>query len=90
MRGDRYFSLGTLKVRYWDHSDSDNPPILHHKEQFVADDHPSRDKFERLSHQEKRWGLYENPYAIGTKEQWEEVLAEKGVTLRGHRLIRTT
>ena len=62
-------SLASLKVRYRDYSHSDNPPILHRKEEFVPKDHPSRPKFERITRQVERWGLCENPYAIGTKEQ---------------------
>ena len=86
--GSLTVSLRTLGVRYWDYSDSDNPPILHRKEEFVSEDHPSRHKFDQLTKQEERWGLYEDPLSIGTKQQWQSVLNEKGVKFRGHRLIR--
>jgi DNA phosphorothioation-associated putative methyltransferase len=86
--GSLTVSLGTLKVRYWNHSDSDNPPILHRKEEFVSEDHPSRPKFERLTHQEERWGLYDDAKSIGTRKQWNQLLDERGMRLRGHRLLR--
>ncbi len=41
----------------------------------------------RFARQEKRWGLYENPSAIGTQDKWSQLLAEKGVRLAGHRLL---
>jgi DNA phosphorothioation-associated putative methyltransferase len=86
--GSLTVSLGNLEVRYWDYSDSENPPILHRKEEFVLQDYPLRPKFERLTKQEERWGLYEDSTSIGTREAWNRLLQEKGVQLRGHRLLR--
>jgi DNA phosphorothioation-associated putative methyltransferase len=86
--GSLTVSLGTLEVRYWDYSESDNPPILHRKEEFVPADHPSRRKFERLTRQEERCGLFKEPTSIGTKQRWNSLLQEKGVRLCGHRLQR--
>jgi DNA phosphorothioation-associated putative methyltransferase len=86
--GSLTVSLGTLKVRYWDYSDSDNPPILHRKEEFVAEEHPARKKFQRLTRQEERWGLYDDAKSIGTRRQWNQLLDERGIRLRGHRLLR--
>ncbi len=81
-------SLDTLDVRYRDYSQSVNPPILHRKETFLAKDHPLREKFERLTQQEERWGLYEEPQRIGTRNGWNQVLLKRGVRLAGHRLLR--
>ena len=80
--------LQTFRVRERDYRGSRNPPILHRKETFVAPDHPLRAKFSRLTRQEQAKGLYEHPSRIGTRRGWEEILAEKGVTLRGHRVVR--
>jgi len=66
------------------------PPILHRKEAFVSADYSLREKFVRLSRQEECWGLYEHPTAIGTRQAWERLLAEKGVRLTGHRVTRVT
>lgn len=65
-----------------------NPPILHRKEAFVAPSYPRRGTFERLTAQEERFGLYEDPSRIGTLEGWQEVLEIHGVTVRGHRVVR--
>jgi len=51
-------------------------------------DYPTRRKFERLTRQEERWGLYEKPSLIGTRNKWQELLDEKGLRLAGHRLVR--
>ena len=80
--------LQTFRVRERDYRGYRNPPILHRKETFVAPDHPLHGKFSRLTRQEEAKGLYEHPSRIGTRRGWDEVLAEKGVTLRGHRLVR--
>jgi hypothetical protein len=68
--------------------DSKNPPILHRKETFLPGDHPLRPKLARLTRQEERWGLYDAPERIGTREGWHRRLAEQGICLAGHRLIR--
>ena len=81
-------SLSDLEVSHRDYTERDNPPILHRKEEFVPPDHPSRRKFERLTKQEERAGLYEETSTIGTREKWSELLEAKGVRLRGHRLVK--
>jgi len=53
-----------------------------------SSDHPLRTRFERLTRQEEPKGLYDDTAHIGTRRGWEELLSEKGLTLRGHRLIR--
>ena len=82
--------LQTFRVREREYRGSYNPPILHRKETFVAPDHPLHAKFSRLTRQEEAKGLYEESSRIGTRRGWEEVLAEKGFILRGHRLLRAT
>ena len=77
-----------FRVRERDYTTSRNPPILHRKETFVASDHPLQAKFARLTRQEEAKGLYEAPIHIGTRRGWEELLSSKGLSLRGHRLIR--
>jgi len=80
--------LRSFDVKYYNYSNSDNPPILHRKEEFVPSDHPSREKFSKLTKQEERAGLFENTRIIGTRERWKEVLETQGVCLRGHRLTK--
>jgi DNA phosphorothioation-associated putative methyltransferase len=81
-------SLSDLHIGFVDYSERGNPPILHRKELFVGADYPHRKKFARLTKQEERHGLYDNPRRIGTRKGWEEMLASKGVALRGHRLVK--
>ena len=81
--------LDTFHVTYREYSESPNPFILHRKENFVADDHPLRKRFERLTQQEERCGLYENTESIGTRDEWQRVLKSKSLTLSGHRLVKT-
>jgi hypothetical protein len=57
--------LQSFDVRHFDYRDAPSPPILHRKEAFIPADHPLRPKFTRLTRQEERWGLYDNPSSIG-------------------------
>lgn len=81
-------SLDTLKIRWTDYRDRDNPPVLHRKETFVPDDHPLRERFSRLTRQEERHGLLDDAARIGTHMGWRTRLAEAGFRTRGHRLVR--
>ena len=79
--------LQTFRVRERDYRGSRNPPILHRKETFLASDHPLHAKFSRLTRQEESKGLFEETTTIGTRQGWEKLLSEKGLALRGHRLV---
>ena len=76
------------KSRHNDYRKNSNPPILHRKELFIPDDHPKRALFSRLSKEEEEAGLYVQTRTIGFKLNWENLLAEKGLRLKGHRLER--
>lgn len=81
-------SLRSRELDCLDYAQSDNPPILHRKETFVAHDHPLREKFARLTRQEERYGLLDDSSTIGTRNGWTQRLEERGFRLRGHRLVR--
>ena len=70
------------------YAEGPNPPILHRKEELLAGDDLRRQKFMRLTRQEEKWGLFEDSNRIGRRDGWEDVLREKGVRLKGHRLVR--
>lgn len=80
--------LRTFDVKFRDFSDSSNPPVLHRKETFVAEDYPGRARFARLTRQEERVGLLGGT-DIGTRLTWQRRLDEAGRQLRGHRLLRS-
>ncbi len=79
--------LQTFQIQYRDYRESHNPPILHRKEEFIPTDHPSHQKFAKLTRQEEKWGLYEDTATIGTRDGWERILEERGVRFSGHRLV---
>ena len=58
------------------------------QERFVADTYPARDRFARLTAREERLGLLAAGSAIGTRDGWRAVLAARGVSIRGHRVVR--
>ena len=77
-----------LDVRPHDYRSRENPPVLHRKELFVAPDHPRYNTFKRLTEQEDRHGLLDEPLTIGTRDGWDHRLEQRGWRLRGHRLVR--
>jgi len=79
--------LSLLDVTFRDFRSSANPPVLHRKECFVAADHPTRAKFERLTTQEARAGLLDDAQTIGTRDGWTRTLRAKGYAVAGHRLF---
>lgn len=83
-------NLKRLSVDWRDYSRSDNPPLLHRKEEFIGLDDPRRDLYGRLTKSELAAGLYEHPERIGTLRGWQAELAHSGRIIRGHRLLRTT
>lgn len=88
LRSGYIVRLDSLRADYRDYSRHTNPPILHRKETFIAADDPRRAKFERLTKQELRAGLYADPAQIGTRAGWSALLNDCGVELRGHALRR--
>jgi DNA phosphorothioation-associated putative methyltransferase len=83
-------NLRTRQIECYDYAQSANPPVLHRKESFLPPDDPLREKFARLTAQEEKQGLLDDPSGIGTRDGWTRRLAEKGFVLKGHRLIRAT
>jgi DNA phosphorothioation-associated putative methyltransferase len=80
--------MATGKWRQTDYSCNINPPILHRKEALLSPDHPRRTEFAALTQTEEGEGLYEHTNTIGFKLNWERLLAQKGLALRGHQLCR--
>jgi DNA phosphorothioation-associated putative methyltransferase len=83
-------NLRKLTVDWRDYSQSDNPPLLHRKEEFLSSQDPRRALYERLTRAEYRAGLYDHPERIGTSKGWQAMLSAASVTIRGHRLIHGT
>jgi DNA phosphorothioation-associated putative methyltransferase len=63
--------LQTFALERRDYSQSENPPILHRKEDFVSKDDPCRNRYERLTKQEEANGLYERTSEIGIRQAWQ-------------------
>ncbi|HAX77607.1 MAG TPA: DNA phosphorothioation-associated methyltransferase, partial [Cyanobacteria bacterium UBA11372] len=78
--------LPDLKVTYGDYSIRKNPPILHRKETFVTPDYPFYEQFAELTRQEEIAGLLDRRHQIGTRQEWENCLAELGIEIREHSL----
>ena len=80
--------LKALRVHHVDYRTRENPPVLHRKECFVGEGYELRPKFQALTKAEERAGLLEEPAVIGTRDGWRRRLANAGVEVRGHRLMK--
>ncbi|PSP11700.1 MAG: hypothetical protein BRC50_11060 [Cyanobacteria bacterium SW_11_48_12] len=80
--------LQSFQVSSRDYSASDNSPILHPKETFVAPDYLLYEQFAKLTRTEVALGLLEHPRSIGTRREWLQRLENHGVEFRGHHLIK--
>jgi DNA phosphorothioation-associated putative methyltransferase len=81
-------NLRARQIDCYEYGQTANPPVLHRKETFLVSSAPLHAKFARLTAQEEKNGLLEQPSAIGTREGWSRRLAERGFSLKGHRLVR--
>ena len=82
--------LQTFRVKVRNYLSSDNRPILHRKELFVSPDHRAHRKFARLTAIEECKGLYRDTRRIGLERGWNEVLVQKGLYFKGHRLLNAS
>ncbi len=83
-------NLRSRQTECYDYGQSANPPVLHRKETFLLPDHPLHSKFARLTAQEEKNGLLDEPAVIGTRDGWSRRLRERGFALKGHRLVQRT
>jgi DNA phosphorothioation-associated putative methyltransferase len=81
-------NLRTRQIECYDYGESANPPILHRKDSFLHSEHSLHAKFCRLTAQEKKHGLLDDPSGIGTRQGWSRRLVDRGFALKGHRLVR--
>lgn len=81
--------MRTLEGSYRSYLESPNRPLLHRKHEFLHPADPEVPKYRRLTDQEVRAGLYAHPHLIGNENGWEAALIAAGVSLRGHRLVRS-
>lgn len=81
--------MATLKSGFQRFGDRENRPLLHRKEEFLERDDPDVEKYRRLTAAEMRAGLYQNPTMIGLERGWARELERCGVTLRGHRVVKS-
>jgi DNA phosphorothioation-associated putative methyltransferase len=74
-----------ISDRYY--NKSNNPPLLHRKETFVASDYPNYLAFEHLTTMEAALGLLADSRSIGTRRDWELRLRENRIAFIEHNLI---
>jgi DNA phosphorothioation-associated putative methyltransferase len=63
------------------YGNNQNLPILHRKEEFIHKADSRWEEFRRITSQEEEAGLYEITSNIGYRQQWDELLLSKGVSV---------
>lgn len=71
------------------YKNSKNPPILHRKETLLDSSDPLIPEYKQLTEQAENEGLFENKRIIGFKQKWEGILKEKGLSVIGHKIIKS-
>jgi len=87
LRASWRLELDTGAVDRRVYRDDANPPVLHRKEQMLAEGDPRRDAFSLLTADAEARGLFADPTIIGHRDQWEEELRARGVAVLGHKLV---
>mgnify|MGYP002346677328 CR=1 FL=1 len=75
------------RVAFRSYSDTENPPVLHRKEELLPAQDPRRVAWSALTLEAERAGLFDDPAAIGTLWQWQETLRARRLRVVGHRLL---
>lgn len=75
------------QASYRTYVDSLNPPILHRKELLLRESHPRSREYAELTAAAESIGLFDEPTRIGFREQWHELIREKGYRVVGHQLV---
>ena len=65
-----------------------NPPVLHRKDSLLPPGDTRLAAFEALTRQEEEAGLLDDMTAVGFRDNWNALLAEKGLGHDGHKLVR--
>ncbi len=87
LRRSRTCDLAAGRTKDFDYAGSPNPPILHRKEAMLPPGHRYVRRFAALTAAEEALGLYAEPSLIGFRLAWDRLLAGKGVSYRGHRVV---
>ncbi len=80
------FDGGTARIRRY--ALNANRPILHRKELLIDMSDPDHRRFSVLTDQEERAGLFTSTSVIGHEHGWSRQLERRGLTIRGHHLLR--
>lgn len=82
-------SLPTLSIDMFDYSHWQDPPLLFRKDELLHGEHPKAKLFKSLSRQEAKLGLLPEPDARELESVWTMRLQNEGLSLRGHRIVKT-
>lgn len=88
LRSGYLVRIDGLSCDYRNYSRHPDPPVLHRKELLIPVEDQRFKRFRALTRQEEKAGLFQNPQSVGRREQWEALLARRGVRVAGHRLVR--
>lgn len=74
-------------VTFRSYANSLNPPILHRKELLVPQDHPLQQSWSAITKTAEDIGLFSTSSVIGFRENWKQLIEQKGFFLQGTSFI---
>ncbi len=74
-------------VTFRSYANSLNPPILHRKELLVPQDHPLQQSWSAITKTAEDIGLFSTSSVIGFRENWKQLIEQKGFCLQGTSFI---
>lgn len=81
-------NLRTRTIDLRDYRRSDNPPLLHRTEEFLAPNDPQRKTLSQVTKAEVAAGLYEHPERIGNLDGWRGELERCLGTSEDHAVVQ--
>jgi DNA phosphorothioation-associated putative methyltransferase len=88
LRRSLLVDLAKREAKLRDFSSSENPPILHRKEELLPSDHPRRLEYAALTASLEALGLFAENHKIGHRKSWQQRLAGAEITIQGHRIVQ--
>jgi DNA phosphorothioation-associated putative methyltransferase len=79
-----------LKLKNSSHrtyANSLNPPILHRKELLLSPEHPEQLRFQTLTKEADKLGLFKDSSRIGFLNQWIKLVMAQGYHVEGHQFV---
>ena len=81
------YNLQTGEFTFRDYAANEGQPILHRKELLLPPGDQNFSKFFSLTAAAEQTGLFATDQSIGNRGNWDQLLKQKGLSIKGHQLF---